>query len=109
MALNGIGGSPLEKFQQARDLARKKIDTDDSRFKLADLLQQKQAEIGGIDGKPAPKAKPSSSRAQAKAASAFPGGADARQVSGPAAYGRAGNVDKGDPKPRLGRYIDFMA
>jgi hypothetical protein len=111
MALTGIGsqgGSPLEKFQQARDLARKKLDGEDSRAKLAELLSRKQAEIGGVSAKP----KPAPAEQRAKASAIFPGltGADAKPpVAGPAGYGRAGATEKPDPKPKLGRYVDFMA
>lgn len=96
MAVGGIGGegaASLDRFQQIRDLARKRMEDppatrgDDSRARAADLLKRKQAELGqGIADRP-------------------------RQalVAGTAAYGRAGGTEKADPKPRLGRYIDLTA
>lgn len=124
MALNGIGsqgGSPLEKFQQARDLARKKLESPasgpaDGFAKLAELLARKQAELG-VPGKAAPKKGASAAQAFAPASRANevpvrpgPGGADAKPALNiPATYGRAGAPEKADPKPKLGRYVDFMA
>lgn len=97
MAVGGIGGegaSPLDRFQQIRDLARKRMDEPpatgggDSRARAADLLKRKQAELGqGIADRPRP----------------------AAGTTGVSAYGRAGGTEKADPKPRLGRYIDLTA
>jgi hypothetical protein len=117
MALTGIGaqgGSPLEKFQQARNMARKKIDGEDGKAKLAELLARKQAELGGeLGGAAKPQAAPMRppSAARSSAAAIFPGlGGDPDSgVTAPAGYGRKGSIEKQDPKPKLGRYVDFMA
>lgn len=108
MALEGVGrgdaGSALERFQRIRDSARKKLEGADRQADLADLVRRKQAEIGagsGIaSGSPAERIQ---SGPEAKPA-AQPG-----VVRSSSAYGRAGGVDNPDPKPRLGRFVDFMA
>jgi hypothetical protein len=117
MALNGAGGldsgSMLERFQQVRDLARKKLDEGDSLRgvdnrarlasrddKLADLVKRKQEQMGlGSVSRAVPQAAP---RITAEAGNTAPA------LSGLSAYGRAGAIDRADPKPRLGRLIDIM-
>jgi hypothetical protein len=93
MALNGIGGQnsdsaalALERFQAIRDQAKKKIEGADNRARLADTVKQKQVELklgGNLTTPPKP--------------------------IEPQAYGRAGAMEKTDLRPKLGRYIDFMA
>jgi hypothetical protein len=128
MALNGIGGnaagSALDKFQQIRDQAKKKLDGADNRTKLTDLLKLKQTELAtggtavkgaqaGVQMPKAPTARIASgpTGAGASSAASFLGGGQAspggQGVS--SAYGRAGGLEKTDPKPKLGRYVDFMA
>lgn len=126
MAVGGIGGegaASLDRFQQIRDLARKRMEDppatrgDDSRARAADLLKRKQAELGqGIADRPGQAAASASAGGTAAAgavaaakigfsrAGTIPAGTTA--VS---AYGRAGGTEKADPKPRLGRYIDLTA
>jgi len=109
MSLAGIGkdgASPLERFQQARDVARKKLEGDDSRFRLADILQRKKTELGGNSAQAArfpvrPQAQASIEETAAKA--------EAPEIKEPRAYGRGGAVNRPDPKPVLGRHVDFMA
>ncbi len=103
------GANALEKFQAIRDQAKKKIDGDDNRIKLADLLKQKQNEfkagapskaddlVGMVEKFKNDLGALSSSSKGLMGAQAFSG------------YGRAGATEKSDPKPMLGRYIDFMA
>ncbi|GEM_PF-2690266 len=157
MALNGIGGngsgSALDRFQQIRDQAKKKLDGADNRTRLTDLLKLKQSELGaggsvkgpqaGVQAPKTPAARGlfGSQSAGASTAAGFLGGGQAlkgigtqgtgtqgvgaqgsgtqgvgAQGSGTqgvlgvsSAYGRAGGLEKTDPKPKLGRYIDFMA
>jgi hypothetical protein len=109
MALDGIGGgaSALDRFQQARDVARRKLDAPapaqgtDGLARLADLLRKKQAELGqGLAAdRPRAAAKPSPA-----------GAADAGSAAAavPPAYGRTGATEKA-AGPRLGRYIDLTA
>lgn len=106
MALQGIGNgaSPLDRFQQVRDLAKKKLDADENRTRLADLLKRKQAELGHGLAPDRPQA--AARRFETPAAGALPGGAAA---GGLAAYGRAGAMEKPDPRPGLGRRIDLTA
>lgn len=125
MAVGGVGGegtSALDRFQQIRDLAKKKIDAssstrvDENRARAADLLRKKQAELGqGISDRPRPAAgalQAGATAAGAAVAAKFgippagniPGGAGAAS-----AYGRSGGTQQADPKPRLGRYIDLTA
>jgi hypothetical protein len=134
MALGGIGrdgasapngASPLDRFQQARDLARRKIEGDDTRNRLADLLQKKQAELGGVGGQPQGAARTAASAAagagpasavrtasparkmESPASAALEGGAGA--LGGLAAYGRGGATELPKAGPHLGRYIDLTA
>jgi hypothetical protein len=125
MALNGIGGngsgggSPLDRFQQLRDSAQKKIENADRQSGLAELIQRKQKQLG--QGASAP-------GASAPEAARFPGerippgpsatgtGAamDAAARAGltappSAAYGRSGSARQADAAPRLGQYVDFRA
>ena len=103
MAVRGAGGgegaSPLEKFQQLRDLAKKKLDGEESRAKLSELVRRKQESLG------MPGAAQAAASAGAKRAEA--GGGPARP-EGTAGYGRSGAPGKTDPKPGLGRFIDIM-
>lgn len=112
MALGGIGGgaSALDRFQQARDLARRKLSSADAPApaqgadglaRLADLLRRKQAELGrGVAAdRPA---------AAAKAAPSGAAGAGMASAEVPPAYGRTGATEKA-AGPRLGRYIDLTA
>ncbi len=106
MALGGIGegsASPLDRFQQIRDLAKRKLDAEDSRTRLAEVLKRKQAQLGGIapDRPQGPQA-----AGRAPAASAAGGIAAAGGLS---AYGRANAAGKPDPRPGLGRHIDLTA
>ena len=93
-------GSALERFQQARDLARKKLDESSStrgvenRSRLADLVKRKQAELS-------PRAVPGKSAI----AEAPRGGTPAAD---PAAYGRTGNIQRMESRPGLGRNIDIV-
>src|SRR5688500_5352449 len=98
MAAQGItpgGASPLDRFQQIRDLARKKIDGDENRTRLADLLRKKQAERGRGAALDRPQAAPRAAAAHGMEppaggiAPALLGGA-----GGPAAYGRAGGLER---------------
>lgn len=126
MALNGIGGngagSALDKFQQIRDQAKKKLDGADNRTRLTDLLKLKQTELGangtavkgaqaGAQMPKAPMGRIAPGPSAASPAANFLGGGQASHggqgVS--SAYGRAGGLEKTDPKPKLGRYVDFMA
>ncbi len=107
MALNGIGGGAgaLERFQAIRDLAKKKLEGADSQTNLADLIKRKQLELGtGIAARPTAERIP-----PGQAASAAPGNAASAALLGPAGYGRSGSLQKQDPKPTLGRHVDFMA
>lgn len=112
MALGGIGGngaSPLDRFQQARDLARRKIDGEDNRARLADLLKQKQAQLGSglaAGGQPAAQAGAASAPAVGGALG-FP--AAIGGMGGASAYGRTAGAQKPDPRPGLGRFIDLTA
>lgn len=108
MALDGIGsgdaGSALERFQRIRDSARKKLEGEERQAGLTELVRRKQSEIGAGGGiaprspaervQPAPEAKPAVRAAMGQSVSA---------------YGRAGGADNPDPKPKLGRFVDFMA
>jgi hypothetical protein len=125
MALGGIGrdgatapsgASPLDRFQQARDLARRKIDGDESRNRLADLLQKKQAELGGVGAQPqatrlaaAAGAASPARKMEAPAADFLAGGNGPAAPGGLAAYGRGGAAEKPKAGPMLGRYIDLTA
>lgn len=120
MAVGGIGGegaASLDRFQQIRDLARKRMEEppatrgDDSRARAADLLKRKQAELGqGIADRPRQAAVAASAGGAAAAKIEFPrSGSLPAGIAGSAAYGRAGGTEKADPKPRLGRYIDLTA
>jgi hypothetical protein len=112
MALGGIGeggGSPLDRFQQIRDLAKRKLDAEDSRTKLAEVLKRKQAQLGGLapdrpNGPHGPQGPQAAGRGQAAAAA---GGIAA--AGGLSAYGRANAAGKPDPRPGLGRHIDLTA
>jgi hypothetical protein len=108
MPLDGIGGgdagSALERFQRIRDSARKKLEGADRQANLADLVRRKQSELGAGSGvasrSPADRVAPGPALTQ---------GAQAGGAQPAAAYGRAGGLEKPDPKPRLGRFVDFMA
>lgn len=111
MAAQGIGaGSPLDRFQQVRDLARKKIDGGDNLARLADLLKQKQAQLGQGVALDRPQSAPRAAAAQkleppaGGIAPALLGGA-----GGLAAYGRAGGAERKPSGPGLGRYVDLTA
>jgi len=109
MAMQGIGGggaSPLDRFQQARDLAKRKLDAEDSRTRLAEVLKRKQAQLGGL-APDRPQGAQAAGRGQA--ASAAGGLAGAGGLGGLAAYGRAGAQNRPDPRPGLGRHIDLTA
>jgi hypothetical protein len=103
MALNGIGGgdagSALERFQALRDSAKKKLAGEDSQAGLAELIKRKQSELGAGGATAGNAARTSAERIPSKPA--------APPVSG--AYGRSGIPQKQDPKPTLGRHVDFMA
>lgn len=121
MALGGIGeGSALDRFQQVRDLAKKKLDAasspfgDDPRARAAELLRKKQAELGqGVAPDRPQAAMGAAAPRQAGAPAAkmeFPrSGSIPAGTGGMAAYGRAGGTERPDPKPSLGRYIDLTA
>jgi hypothetical protein len=110
MAVNGIGGgdagSALERFQAIRDSARKKIEGGDGQANLAELIRRKQAELGasGVAAQKGTERIPAQPAAIASgsAAEALLG------LTGPG-YGRSGSAQKQDPKPTLGRHVDFMA
>lgn len=110
MALNGIGAGAgaLERFQAIRDLAKKKLEEADGQTNLADLIKRKQLEFGtGIAARPTAERIP-----PGQVVSAFPGNAASAALlgpAGPAGYGRSGSLQKQNPKPTLGRHIDFMA
>lgn len=109
MALDGIGGgsaSPLDRFQQIRDLAKRKLDAEDSRTKLAEVLKRKQAQLGGL-APDRPQGPQGSQAAGRSAAAAAAGGIAA--AGGLSAYGRANAAGKPDPRPGLGRHIDLTA
>lgn len=111
MALNGIGGgdagSALERFQALRDSAKKKLAGEDGQAGLAELIKRKQAELGaGIASRPsAERIPPKPDALPASGAS----GQAARGAAISGAYGRGGAAAKQDPKPTLGRHVDFMA
>ncbi|MDB5050685.1 MAG: hypothetical protein JWO30_3756 [Fibrobacteres bacterium] len=117
MALNGIGGgdagSALDRFQALRDSAKKKLAGADGQTSLADLIKRKQAELGtAATGASATgfAARTSAERIPSKPAAApFPGNPASAGTTGSAAYGRSGGIQKQDPKPTLGRHVDFMA
>ncbi len=99
----------LEKFQAIRDLAKKKMDGTDNRFRLEDLLKQKHADLGldSVKKPDVPFTKPVgkiNSRHNVAGNSAAAKGLQALMN-----YGKAGSSEKPDPKPKLGRYVDFMA
>lgn len=113
---NGKGSGPgmdalvgLEKFQAIRDLAKKKMDGTDTRFRLEDLLKQKHAALGldSIKKPEVPFTKPAG-----KIQTGHNVSGNAAATTGLQAlmnYGKAGSNEKPDPKPKLGRYVDFMA
>ncbi len=108
MALNGIGGngagSALDRFQALRDAAKQKIEGADNRTRLAEMLKQKQSELGvgkGLAAKPQTERIPSAASAAVFSAP--------QAINGSSSYGRAGAMEKPDPQPKLGRYIDFRA
>ncbi len=120
------GGSPLDRFQQLRDAAQRKLETSDRQAGLADLIQRKQKQLGTGSASPGPARSPAErilpgpGLSAGAAGSAAPGnprsgtgvGADASAGAGspvPAAYGRTGAARKQDSAPRLGRYVDFLA
>lgn len=119
MAAQGInpgGASPLDRFQQIRDLARKKIDAssstrgDENRARLADLLKRKQAELGQGTALDRPHSAPRAAAAHRMENTA--GGIDpagSGGAGGPAAYGRAGGMERKPAGQGLGRYIDLTA
>lgn len=119
MALNGIGGgdagSALERFQRIRDSAKKKLEVEDRQSDLAGLVKRKQAELGignGAAARPSAERIPPGGPAAAPASGKMAPGAGAGTASTSAstsAYGRAGGLDRPDPKPSLGRFVDFMA
>lgn len=122
MALNGIGGgdagSALERFQRIRDSAKKKLEVEDRQSDLAGLVKRKQAELGVGNGASGlgngtsvrPAAERSTPAAVSASANMAPAaGAGAAGAASASAYGRAGGLEKPDPKPRLGRFVDFMA
>jgi hypothetical protein len=121
MALNGVGGgdagSALERFQAIRDSAKKKLAGADGQASLADLIKRKQSELGTGSGAAASAAglaaRTSAERIPSKpAAPPIPGNAapaGAQGATGSSAYGRSGGLQKQDPKPTLGRHVDFMA
>ncbi|HKP96601.1 MAG TPA: hypothetical protein VJ385_12655 [Fibrobacteria bacterium] len=117
MALNGIGGgdvgSALERFQALRDSAKKKLAGEDGQAGLAELIRRKQSELGAGSGIAA---RASAERIPPKPAAApvpgFPAPSGARGAGGApvsGAYGRSGIPRQQDPKPTLGRHVDFMA
>lgn len=107
------GGSPLDRFQQIRDLARKKIEAsspsrgDDNRARLADLLRKKQAELG--PGIALDRPRSASRAAEAREPEASSDGAAPAGTGGLSGYGRAGGVERKQGGPVLGRYIDLTA
>ena len=113
MALNGIGGgdagSALERFQALRDSAKKKLDGAESQTSLADLIKRKQAELnngGASAARTSAERIPPKPAAPAASGNPFSAGAG---LLGSSAYGRTGGIQKQDPKPTLGRHVDFMA
>ncbi|MBW8887749.1 MAG: hypothetical protein JF616_08330 [Fibrobacteres bacterium] len=122
---NGTGGgSPLDRFQQLRDSAQKKMESADRQSGLAGLIQRKQQQLG--TGASAPEAArspaerilpgpaaPGIAGAAGQAANG-PAAADAAARAGlaappSAAYGRSGSARQQDAAPRLGQYVDFRA
>ena len=112
MALGGIGGngagagSALDRFQKLRDAAQKKLDGADRQANLAELIQQKQRQLGA--GASAPVAAKSQAE-RIPPGLAAPGNGAAGPGGPSAAYGRSGAPRKQDAAPRLGQYIDFTA
>ncbi len=113
------GGSALDRFQQARESARKKLDGADNKTRLVDLLRKKQAELG-LGSQPTLGSAGGAGAGVSKSLAGLPAfGAVASNASaqsggtggilGMTAYGRAGAAQKADPKPALGRYVDFTA
>lgn len=127
MNAHGIGGrggggsSPLDRFQQLRDAAQRKLETSDRQAGLADLIQRKQKQLGTGGASPGSARSPAErilpgpgllAGAAGPAAPASGAAADAAARAGsaaPAAYGRTGAARKQDSAPRLGRYVDFLA
>jgi hypothetical protein len=123
MALNGIGGgdagSALDRFQALRDSAKKKLAGADGQTSLADLIKRKQAELGtaATGASATTGASPAGFAARTSAeripskpdAVPFPGNPASAGTTGSVAYGRSGGLQKQDPKPTLGRHVDFMA
>ena len=116
MALDKIGGggSALERFQQLRDAAQKKLDVPE-KTDWAALIARKQKEMGtGVSGNavPAVTARNSVERILPKPA-ATPDNKSAAAAFGTAVpsavYGRSGTAKKQDAAPRLGQYVDFLA
>ena len=111
MALPGIGGSgagggsPLDRFQQLRDSAQRKIENADRQSGLAELIQRKQKQLGA--GASAPEA----ARSPAERIPPGPGlpAAAAGAAAPSQAYARPGSARPSDAAPRLGQYVDFRA
>jgi hypothetical protein len=117
MALPGIGsggGSPLDRFQQLRDAAQKKLESSERQAGLADLIQRKQRQLGAGGASPDTARSPAERIPPGPAAPGLGAAADAAARAGfpappSAAYGRTGAARKQDAAPRLGRYVDFLA
>lgn len=116
MALSGIGngsagdGKALDRFQQIRGAAQKKLEGADKQTDLAELIQRKQRQLGA-GALPATAARTSAERILPEP-SAGPVNHRAAAQAAPApssAYGRSGTVNKQDAAPRLGQYVDFRA
>lgn len=113
MAVSGVGsggGNALDRFQQLRGAAQKKLEGADRQTDLAELIRRKQEQLGA--GKtPASAARSSAERILPEpAAGPANNGAAAQAASAPSAvYGRQGVAARQDAAPRLGQYVDFRA
>ena len=102
----GVGGSnALDRFQQLRGAAQKKLEGADRQTDLAALIQRKQQQLGaGLP--PATAARTSAERILPEPSA---GPADKGAAAPSAVYGRQGVASKQDAAPRLGQYVDFRA
>lgn len=110
MALSGIGSggdSALDRFQQLRGAAQKKLEGAEKQVDLAELIRRKQEQLGA--GKaPATAARTSAERILPGPSAGPANNAEAAQAPS-AVYGRQGVARKQDAAPRLGQYVDFRA
>jgi hypothetical protein len=112
MAVSGVGsggGNALDRFQQLRGAAQKKLEGADRQTDLAELIRRKQEQLGA--GKnPAAAARYSAERILPEPSAGPAKSAAAQAAQAPsAAYGRSGVAAKQDAAPRLGQYVDFRA